>query len=766
MPKIHEHKTRERERESKNSLQNTYLKLQKAFILSLFLFLFANTVSADCFITSTLKLGSKGAQVSCLQTSLGLTADGSFGSQTKSAVMAFQRANELTADGVAGSQTIVALTSTQPLIPPLSGGLSDATLTSALEEFINLPDIQNKLRGPQGPKGDPGTNGGFAPLAPPSFAPPSSSNNQIIGISGGFASLGVQDLNITTLTVGGNSSLAGNLSVTGSTTFAALTASAGNFTTIGISGSLTSTVATGTAPLVVASTTPVANLSIGGNAATATTASAVTNATLTTALTNNGGAGVLTWPAAGATLTIPTGGGTLGTAAFTASTAYATAAQGSTADAALPSASFTDTAVTGKLITGFSSGAGTVATTDTILQAIQKLNGNTVALVTGVSSVNSLTGAVALTGTANRLTISAANVFDISATFEALLGKVANPLSQFAATTSAELLGVLSDESGTGNILTTNGSAASLTSFPTFNQDTTGNANTVTNGVYTTSDATALAATSAGNRDKYLYSNASTGVLEWATISSSGATTALSNLASVAINTTLVSDTDNTDALGTAAIAWSDLFLGNESVITFNSAPSTSDLTLTHSAETLTFAGGTIALGTATATGGLTGNVTGDVSGNAGTVTNGVYTNTANSFTLINPLTTIAESWIGPSSTAGIYFKGGNVGIGTTVPTAKLDVNGTIKVSGGFAPYLTAADTNCFTNDTVAAYRTEAKTCYGDAVCGWGNTNCTTSYHDWSTTDNTQETCNYAHNNDPGCVNWVCTAPLYRLCNP
>jgi hypothetical protein len=42
--------------------------------------------------------------------------------------------------------------------------------------------------------------------------------------------------------------------------------------------------------------------------------------------------------------------------------------------------------------------------------------------------------------------------------------------------------------------------------------------------------------------------------------------------------------------------------------------------------------------------------------------------NQANSFTLINPLTTIAESWIGPSSTTGIYFKGNNVGIGTTVP--------------------------------------------------------------------------------------------------
>lgn len=42
---------------------------------------------------------------------------------------------------------------------------------------------------------------------------------------------------------------------------------------------------------------------------------------------------------------------------------------------------------------------------------------------------------------------------------------------------------------------------------------------------------------------------------------SSGADTALSNLASVAINTTLVSDTDNTDDLGTSSIYWKDAYL-------------------------------------------------------------------------------------------------------------------------------------------------------------------------------------------------------------
>lgn len=45
-----------------------------------------------------------------------------------------------------------------------------------------------------------------------------------------------------------------------------------------------------------------------------------------------------------------------------------------------PSKFFPDTVVTSKLLTGFISGAGVVAATDTILQAIQKLNGNTAAL--------------------------------------------------------------------------------------------------------------------------------------------------------------------------------------------------------------------------------------------------------------------------------------------------------------------------------------------------------------------------------------------------
>lgn len=53
-----------------------------------------------------------------------------------------------------------------------------------------------------------------------------------------------------------------------------------------------------------------------------------------------------------------------------------------TLGAKLDTSAFTDSAVTSKLITGFSSGAGSVAGTDTILQAINKLDGNTSAKMT------------------------------------------------------------------------------------------------------------------------------------------------------------------------------------------------------------------------------------------------------------------------------------------------------------------------------------------------------------------------------------------------
>jgi peptidoglycan hydrolase-like protein with peptidoglycan-binding domain len=61
--------------------------------------------AASCSITTTLRVGSRGAEVKCLQSELGLTADGSFGPKTKAAVIAFQVSKGLTADGVFGAKS-------------------------------------------------------------------------------------------------------------------------------------------------------------------------------------------------------------------------------------------------------------------------------------------------------------------------------------------------------------------------------------------------------------------------------------------------------------------------------------------------------------------------------------------------------------------------------------------------------------------------------------------------------------------------------------
>jgi len=66
-----------------------------------------------------------------------------------------------------------------------------------------------------------------------------------------------------TVTTSGNLTLGGTLDLSSPPAIGGTTPSTGRFTTV------TSTIATGTAPFTVASTTPVTNLSIGGNAATA-----------------------------------------------------------------------------------------------------------------------------------------------------------------------------------------------------------------------------------------------------------------------------------------------------------------------------------------------------------------------------------------------------------------------------------------------------------------------------------------------------------------
>jgi hypothetical protein len=65
------------------------------------------TTTATCTISTTLRVGSKGADVKCLQSVLdnGLVSDGHFGPKTKAEVVAWQKSNGLTADGVVGAKS-------------------------------------------------------------------------------------------------------------------------------------------------------------------------------------------------------------------------------------------------------------------------------------------------------------------------------------------------------------------------------------------------------------------------------------------------------------------------------------------------------------------------------------------------------------------------------------------------------------------------------------------------------------------------------------
>ena len=144
----------------------------------------------------------------------------------------------------------------------------------------------------------------------------------------------------------------------------------------------------------------------------------------------------------------------------------------------------TNSAVIGKVITGYTSGAGVVAATDTILQAIQKLNGNTAAsgsgTVTSVSVVtaNGLAGTVATSTTTPAITLTTSVTGVIKGNGTAL--SAATSGTDYSLGTSALTTGIIKSTTTTGAL-----TIAIAADFPTLNQSTTGNAATATNVAYT-----------------------------------------------------------------------------------------------------------------------------------------------------------------------------------------------------------------------------------------------------------------------------------------
>ena len=177
--------------------------------------------------------------------------------------------------------------------------------------------------------------------------------------------------------------------------------------------------------------------------------------------------------------------------AFTASNVTTNANLTGEATSVGNTATLTNSAVIGKVITGYTSGAGVVAATDTILQAIQKLDGNTAAsgsgTVTSVSVVtaNGLAGTVANASIAPAITLTTSVTGVIKGNGTAL--SAATSGTDYSLGTSALATGIVKSTTTTGAL-----TIAIAADFPTLNQSTTGNAATVTTNANLTGGVTSV----------------------------------------------------------------------------------------------------------------------------------------------------------------------------------------------------------------------------------------------------------------------------------
>lgn len=259
-------------------------------------------------------------------------------------------------------------------------------------------------------------------------------------------------------------------------------------------GILKNTTGTGVPSIAVAADFPVLNQNTTGTAAGLSVniaESQVTNLTTDLAAKAPLASPTLTGIPAAPTATAGTNTTQIATTAFVnaaVSTGTSTSFSGNLAGEVTGTQSATvvgNAAVIGKVLTGYTSGSGTVAATDNILQAIQKLNGNDALKATLASPT--LTGVPAApTATAGTNTTQIATTAFVTSAVSS--GTAANFTGSLAGdvtgTQGATVVGKINGTSlaglGTGILKNTTGTGvpaiAIAADFPTLNQNTTGTA--------------------------------------------------------------------------------------------------------------------------------------------------------------------------------------------------------------------------------------------------------------------------------------------------
>ena len=185
------------------------------------------------------------------------------------------------------------------------------------------------------------------------------------------------------------------------------------------------------------------------------------------------------------------------------------------------------TTVTGMESLTVTSGAGAVIATSFTGALVGDVTGDLTGAVTATGTLADGVTATTQSASDNSTKVATTAYVDTQAGASDTLAEV---LANGGTATSSALAGVMSDETGSGSLAFATsptlvtpvlGTPASGTltncTFPTLNQDTTGNAATVTNGVYTTNNLSVLAATTSAQLAGVISDETGSGALVFAT---------------------------------------------------------------------------------------------------------------------------------------------------------------------------------------------------------------------------------------------------------